>query len=339
MVKKRSKVGKLLALAKGKKNALIMPHDYADPDAIAAALALKRLLAGKLKLRSTVSFNRVVGRVENRELCEYLKMDISPTDDIDFDDYDFVVLVDCQPGTGNNSLPESRQADAVIDHHPREENLEGVSFIDIQENCGASSTIVTEYLVDAEVKISKPLATALVYGIKTDALNFARKTKEKDIAAYLELFRLADVGQLSRIESAVLPRGYYRDLNDAIKGAGIYDNVLVSDLGAVDHPGMLGEFADLFLRMEDVDIVLCFGVCDEKLLISMRSLEPRIHAGKAIRHAVGKRGTAGGHAAMAGGQIPLLTETKKEESDHKKAVIGRMFERLGIEGKRKRKIA
>jgi nanoRNase/pAp phosphatase (c-di-AMP/oligoRNAs hydrolase) len=338
MVSSSKKVEKLLSVAKGRKKALIMPHDYADPDAIAAALALKTLLQGKLKLESTISFNGVVGRVENKALCDYLDIEIVPSQNIEFDDFDLIALVDCQPGAGNNSLPDHATPDIIIDHHPKEGRLEGVRFLDIRDDCGASSTIMVEYLLAAGVRIGKELATALLYGIKTDAMNFAIKTKERDIGAYHELFKSADIFALNRIESAGLPREYFKVLNEAIRDAGTYDNVLISDLGSVVNPGMIGEFADFFLRTEDVGVVLCFGVYNEKLLISMRSLEPKVNAGRIIRYAVGRRGTAGGHAAMAGGQIHLVEETRKEEQEHKKAVIGRVIERLGIEGKRKRKM-
>jgi nanoRNase/pAp phosphatase (c-di-AMP/oligoRNAs hydrolase) len=334
----KKKVEKLLAIAKGKKHALIMPHDYADPDAIGAALGLKTLLAEKLGLDATVSFSGVVGRQENRMLCEYLGLQIFPAGELDYDSYDLIAIVDCQPGTGNISLPDERQADIVIDHHPMEGDLDGVKFLDVRLDYGSSATIVTEYLLEAGVKIGKKLATALLYGIKTDAMNFTRKTKESDIKMYLALFNLIDNDALSRIESAGLPREYFQVLRTAVEDAGTYDDVLVSDLGELDNPGMIGELADLFLRAEGSGTVLCFGAYDGRLMISIRSLNPKVHAGRIIRYAVGRRGTAGGHATMAGGQIPLLKDTKKEEDEHRKAVLDKVFSKLSIKGKRKRKI-
>lgn len=339
MEKKSKKVKELLALAKGKKKALIMPHNYADPDAIAAALAIKNLFLEKLKLSGTLSFNGVVGREENKVLCEALAIEIVPTSKINFEDYDFIVLVDCQPGTGNNSLPDSITAHAIIDHHPADGVLKGVTFIDIRDDVGASSTIATEYLIETKTVISPHLAAALVYGIKTDSLNIAVKTKESDIRAYLHLFPQADLSILNKIENAALPKEYFKTLNDAIEDAGIYDNVIVADLKDVINPGAIGEFADLFLRLVDVETSLCFGVYDETLMVSIRTVNPKLNAGRIIRYAVGERGTAGGHSSMAGGQIPLVKETQKEKMEHIKAVKDRVFSKLSIEGKRKRRIA
>lgn len=338
MGKNGKRVEKLLSVAEGRKNALIIPHDYADPDAIAAAMGIKKLFMAKLGLPATIAFEGVVGRAENRALCDCLEIETIPAGKVRFENYDLITLVDCQPGIGNNSLPEDRRADIVIDHHPPEGNLEGASFVDIIEDGGSSSTIVTRYLVHAGVSIDSDLATALIYGIKTDAMNFFRKTGKADINAYLCLFPLADREKMNRIESARLPLEYFGSLRDAIENAGVYDNVLVSDLGDVFDPGLIGEFADLFLRLDDAMTVLCFGIYEGKLLISIRSLDPDVDAGKVIRYAVGKRGTAGGHAAMAGGQIPLTRDTRKEKREHMQAVLDRVFSRLGIEGKRKRGI-
>jgi len=338
MEKARKKVSELLAVASGRKQALIMPHDYADPDAIAAALAMQHLLAKRLKLPSIISFDGVVGREENRVLCACLNVVITPINDVNLDDYDFIALVDCQPGTGNNSLPEGRKADAIIDHHPREGNLEGVKFIDIREDCGSSSTILAEYLRAARLRINRNLATALIYGLKTDVMNVGRQSQPADTRAFAHLFPLIDTDKLNLIERAKLPPEYFRKLKEAIEEAGTYDDIIVSDLGDVKNPGMIGELADLFLRLTGVTTALCFGGYDGKLLISIRTSSPKIDAGKVIRFAVGARGTAGGHSTMAGGQINLFKETKKEQKEHKKAILDRIFKRLGIEGKRKNRV-
>lgn len=339
MEKKSKKVRELLALAKGKKRALIMPHNYADPDAIAAALAMQSLLYEKVGLTGIISFNGVVGREENKVLCEALSIEIVPTTQINFDDFDFIILVDCQPGTGNNSLPKTIIASAIIDHHPADGILDGIPFIDIRDNVGASSTIATEYLIEAGAHISSDVATALVYGIKSDALNMAIKTKKKDIMAYLHLFPIANLHILNNIENAALPIEYFTTLNDAIESAGIYENVIVTDLKDVDNPGTIGELADMFLRLSYVETSLCFGVYDETLMISIRTVNPKLNAGRIIRYAVGERGTAGGHASMAGGQIPLVKETQKEKLEHINAVRSKVFDKLSIEGKRKKKLA
>ncbi len=316
-----------------------MPHNYADPDALAAALAIEDLLQAKEGISSTISFEGVVGREENKAMCRHLGIETEPTSKIDFDDFDLIALIDCQPGGANNALPEERRANIVIDHHPIDSRLDGVAFADIRSDVGASATIATEYLIDAGVPISSRLATALVYGIKTDALNLAIKTKESDIKAYLHLFPLADKALLNKIESAQLPREYFSALSEAIGNAEIYDHTLLCDLKEVENPGVIGEFADLFLRIDSIETSLCFGVYSERLMMSIRTLNTELHAGRIIKTAIGARGTAGGHAAMAGGQIPLTKETAQERKAHIQAVREKVLHLLAAKDKKGGKVA
>ena len=69
---------------------------------------------------------------------------------------------------------------------------------------------------------------------------------------------------------------------------------------------MIGEVADLLLRHEEVDWVMCYGICDSRILISFRTQDSNLDAGDVARKVVYKLGTGGGHTSMAGGQITLL---------------------------------
>src|SRR5256885_2610064 len=53
----------------------------------------------------------------------------------------------------------------VIDHHPAYGSYEGVSFLDLRDEYGATSTILTEYLQEAHVDVESKIATAVFYGI------------------------------------------------------------------------------------------------------------------------------------------------------------------------------
>lgn len=67
-------------------------------------------------------------------------------------------IVDSQPNHHNEF--NKFYFDIIIDHHPVSDNLEA-AFIDIQEEYGANSTILTEYLKASKIKPSASLATAL----------------------------------------------------------------------------------------------------------------------------------------------------------------------------------
>ena len=101
-----------------------------------------------------------------------------------------------------------------------------------------------------------------------------------------------------------MPREYFERLVATLRAARIYDHLLVSYVGAMSYPDLVAEMADLLLRLEGIRWVLCMGVHDDTLILSVRTRLVHGAAGL-IRHIVGPQGTAGGHGALAGGQIPL----------------------------------
>jgi len=63
----------------------------------------------------------------------------------------------------------------VVDHHQRVGPVDA-DYCDLRPHYGATSTILTEYLEAAEADVSQRLATALLYGIKSDTLMLNRET-------------------------------------------------------------------------------------------------------------------------------------------------------------------
>ena len=82
----------------------------------------------------------------------------------DLNSFAMIAMVDVQPPYFGDQLP---RADIVFDHHPQPISYEA-SFKDIRVKYGATSTILTEYLSANDVKLNQRVATALLYGIKTD---------------------------------------------------------------------------------------------------------------------------------------------------------------------------
>ena len=164
--------------------------------------------------------------------------------------------------------------------------------------------MLTEYIQSAGIEPPPMLATALFYGIKTDTRGLSRGASQADIDAYFYLQQRADLEALARIERAQVPREYFQSLVAALRAARRYDHLLVSYLGTLSYPDLVGEMADLLLRLEGIRWVLCMGVHDDVLLLSVRTRLAHGAAGL-IRHIVGPQGTAGGHGSLAGGQMPL----------------------------------
>jgi nanoRNase/pAp phosphatase (c-di-AMP/oligoRNAs hydrolase) len=310
-----SKVQRLTELFAGKAYLLVVMQDNPDPDSLAAAMALRKLARSQANLNVSIACGGTVGRGENRALVKYLSMNLRPAAEVDYEKFDLVAMVDTQPGTGNNSLPPTVQPDIVIDHHPIRRLTRTVTFTDIRSSYGATSTILVEYLIEAGITPDTPLATALLYGIRSDTQDLGREASRFDIEAIEFLYPYANKRMLGVIQRGQVPRVYYQMLADALRNARVQGPAIITDLGEIDNPDMIAEVADLLLRDDETTWTMCTGFWKDKLLISLRTAEESNLAEKVIRHIVARRGTGGGHLTYAGGQIPILngTKTKREE--------------------------
>jgi nanoRNase/pAp phosphatase (c-di-AMP/oligoRNAs hydrolase) len=289
----------------GADGVLILPHNDPDPDAIASAVALRHLLADHLGISGQIAYEGIIGRAENKALVRYLGRPLQRLKSSDLRQSLPIALVDTQPGAGNNALPSTSTAAIVFDHHPLREETAAARFVDVRPGLGSTSTIMTEYLQAAGIEPPSALATALFYGIKTDTLGLGRGASPADAAAYFYLQPLIDVDALVDIERAQLPADYFKRLDAALQAAQVYDDVVVSDVGPITRPDMAAEMADLLLRLEGAHWAICIGHYRGELILAVRTRSRRGGAGRLARDIAGGRGTAGGHGAMAGGQIPL----------------------------------
>jgi nanoRNase/pAp phosphatase (c-di-AMP/oligoRNAs hydrolase) len=284
---------------------VILPHDNPDPDALASAAALKFLVASLLKRDAYITLGGIVGRAENRAMLTYLNIPLVPVSEVRFGGDTQVVLVDTQPGRPNNSLPDGVVPTAVIDHHPAYDRYDGVPFLDLREQYGATSTIVTEYLRDSKLAPEPKIATALFYGIAAETQDLGREATAADIEASHFLYPYANKRRLAKIENARVPREYFRGFREGIERAVLYDGrVVVSVLGEVQYPDMVAEVADFLLRLEQVDWAAALGIFGSCLHCSIRTTEREINAGDLLQRVLGSK-SAGGHDMIAGGRIHI----------------------------------
>ena len=296
--------GLLHAIA-GVEQVLILPHTDPDPDAIASALALRHLLAEKRGTNTRIVYRGIIGRAENKAMVRYLGCPLRRLVRSDLEKPVAFALVDTQPGAGNNVLPSAHPVSVVLDHHPWREATATATFPDIRADIGATSTILTQYLRAADLEPPSPLATALFYGVKTDTMGLSRGASEEDVAAYFYLQPRIDFEALATIERAQVPAAYFASFAATLRAARIYDDVLISYVGRMGYPDMAAEMADLLLRLQGVQWVICIGVFEDEIALSVRTLTKGGGADRLVQEVVGDQGTAGGHGAMAAGHISL----------------------------------
>jgi nanoRNase/pAp phosphatase (c-di-AMP/oligoRNAs hydrolase) len=288
---------------------VILPHDNPDPDALAAAAALRYLARELLDKDATIALGGIVGRAENRAMLTYLNIQLVPVADVSLNGGTQVALVDTQPHRPNNSLPDEIVPAVVIDHHPAYGAYEGVPFLDLRDAYGATSTILTEYLEEADVEVESKIATALFYGINAETQDLGREATAADVDASHFLYPHTNKRRLAKIENARVPREYFRVFRKAIERAALYDRVVVSLLGDVQYPDMVAEVADFLLRLDQVEWAAALGVYQRQLYCSIRTTDRDTNAGEILQRVLGGR-SAGGHDMIAGGRIPVGTDPK-----------------------------
>ena len=273
----------------------------ADPDAIASAMALKRLLWRRV-FSCVLSYIRPITRPQNERMVRLLGIGLTPFQEINPADFNRKALIDSQPC--HHELFAALDYDLIIDHHPRRAETKA-RLLDIRPQYGATSTILTEYLQAARIKPSLKLATALYYGIKTDTANFERPAIEADVRAFHYLFGFTRRPLVRRLEFAEFTTSMLVYFQAALSRYRLRHNRIYTFLGPVSTPDILVILADFFMRAGEIYWSIVGGIYGDKLVVILRNDGLRKNAGRLALKAFGKLGPAGGHAASARAEIPL----------------------------------
>ncbi len=290
----------------------------ADPDSLASAMALKRLLWRKVKAVTIAHFNEIK-RFDNLTMIRLLKIPLVKPRGLRAPDFTKTVLVDGQPNHSESFA--ALNYDVVIDHHPVSQQLQA-SFVDIRPQYGATATIMTEYLRAAKVRPSKSLATALLFAIRVDTGNFELGVTEEDIKAFRYLFPYADMNLLRKIEMADMRTEDLRYFRRALESKEIIKGKIFSHLGQIESPDNLVLVADFFMRLHEIAWVVVSGVYRKTLVVVIRNDGFHKDAGTWASSAFGRLGSAGGRRSRARAEIPL-TDIQKHLGKDDPTDLGR----------------
>jgi len=299
------RVWRLLNVLRGIDGRLaVVMHDNPDPDAIASALALADI-AQSVGVEADACYYGDISHQENRALVNLLELDLcnlGPDDDVG--EYAAVALVDhSRPGV-NDGLDPDTAVDVVVDHHPPRGPVRA-RFVDLRSDVGATSTLLAEYLDRLGMDPSREVATALLYGIRVDTRDFTREAVEADFEAAAFLHTHVDASVLERVESPSMNPEVLATLAAAIRNRDVRADVLTTGVGRIRDRDALAQAADKLLDMEGIRVTVVYGFMDETVYLSGRTRGTDVDLGEALRDALGAIGSAGGHADMAGAQIPL----------------------------------
>jgi nanoRNase/pAp phosphatase (c-di-AMP/oligoRNAs hydrolase) len=293
------KTKRLLKVVRTKDVLAILVH--ADPDALASAMALKRLLWRHARQIDIYRINKIA-RQDNQAFVRLLNVKQRHIRHLKKGSITKWAVVDSQPA--HNEAFAAYPFDIIIDHHPVTANLEA-PFIDIRPEYGANATLMTEYLKAARIKPSPRLATALFYGIKADTDNFVRDSISRDIIIFRYLYELANLNIVKKIEFSELSLPALKTIRTAAKNVVFLGETAFVHLGQVSSADNLVIVADFLMKLSEATWSVVSGTSDGKLVIIFRNAGFRRHAGRRAQAAFGEIGKAGGHQSAARAEIAL----------------------------------
>ena len=275
----------------------------ADPDAMASAMALRRILSRRVEDVTIAKVNTIT-RPDNLAMIRYTHLRMERFFPGMLPHFDRFALVDSQP----SHHPAFKEIDfsIIIDHHPLPEEPYAAPYCEIKPQYGANSTIMTEYLYNLHIRPGKLLATALQFGIKTDTANFQRHFYDVDLRAYQYLNRFADHALLSRIARSEFHLHWLEFFSRActnlyaLRTSGQY-----VFLGEVENPDILVNIADFFMRVYEIRWAAVSGLYKDTLVVIFRGDGISKDVGSFAKQVFEDIGSAGGHKSMARAEFPL----------------------------------
>ncbi|WP_324662437.1 DHH family phosphoesterase [Haloarcula sediminis] len=312
----------------------ILIHRSPDPDSIASAAAL-RTIAESRDVEADIIYEGEIGHQENRAFVNLLGIELASREEVDLDDFDTFALVDVAKG---GELPVE-DIDIIIDHYEHDEEYDA-AFSDIRPNVSATSTILTKYIQELDLTLDQTVATALLYGIRAETLDFKRDTTPADLTAAAYLYPFADHDTLEQVESPSMSPETLDVLAEAIRNREVQGSHLVSNAGFIRDRDALSQAAQHLLNLEGITTTAVFAIADDTIYLAARSKDIRMNIGKVLADAFGEMGETAGHSTDASVEIPLGIFTGLDTSDDNRdtllelteeAVKRKLFEAMGVD--------
>lgn len=281
----------------------IQTHNFPDPDAIASAFGLQKLLLTK-NIASTICYFGEIERYSTSQMVSALGIDINYIPTLpDRNENDDIILVDSQKG--NSNVKNNLQKKLIcIDHHPTVEDVE-YKFKDIRTDVGACSSIIAEYFFLNDIPIEKATATALIYGIKIDTANLTRGLSHFDLDMFYLLYQHSDLDILRYLEQSTIQFDDLSAYAHAINSIQVYNSISFANTGSNCPEALIASISDFMLSLAEVKFSVVYSIKTDGIKLSIRSETENYDAGKISHQALAGIGDGGGHSTMAGGFVPF----------------------------------
>ena len=295
-----SKLSDLVALCQGH-TVYIQTHNFPDPDAIASVFGLQKMLE-LYGVKSILCYDGRIDKLSASKMLDAFQIQMLPYERLvsDMQQTDRIICVDTQKHAGNVTDFVGDEV-ACIDHHPTFVPIE-YKYQDIRIT-GACATLIAEYYALSGKTPDSDVATALLYGLKMDTLQFTRGVTELDIRMFEFLFPLCDQEKLAGLERNNMEFADLKAYGAAIESIELYDKTGFSCIPFPCPDALIAILSDFILALIEVEVAVVFSFREDGVKLSVRSEDPAVHAGDLLHEALKDIGNGGGHASMGGGFI------------------------------------
>ena len=323
-----NRLNSLIQLCEGHR-VYIQTHNFPDPDAIGAAFGLQKLL-GVYGIESMLCYDGRIDKLSSSKMLDLFQIRMEPYESLAsrMKETDRIICVDTQKNGGNVTDFIGNEI-ACIDHHPTfvpEEYL----YQDIRIT-GACATLIAEYYKLSAIEPDRDTATALLYGLKMDTLQFTRGVTELDIDMFRFLLPFCDREKLSVLERNNMELADLNAYGAAIESIELCGTVGFSWIPFSCPDAMIAILSDFILSLVEVEVAIVCSVREDGIKLSARSEDPAISAGDLLHKALEDLGNGGGHASMAGGFI-AKDHLAKLGRNPREAIQNLVLETLGQDG-------
>ena len=315
-----SNLSDLVALCQGYP-VYIQTHNFPDPDAIASAFGLQKLLAA-FGVESKLCYDGKIDKLSASKMLDAFHLEMAPYESLiaAMKETDRIICVDTQKHAGNVTDFIGDEI-ACIDHHPTFVPME-YKYRDIRIT-GACATLIAEYYSLAGLVPDRNVATALLYGLKMDTLNLTRGVTALDIEMLGFLFQYCDPELLVDLERNNMEFTDLKAYGAAIENIELYDKIGITYVPFSCPDALVAILSDFILSLIEVEVAVVASFRDDGIKLSVRSEDPDIHAGDLLHKALMDIGNGGGHASMGGGFISK--ERESELGNYPKDRIRELF--------------
>ncbi len=291
-----------------------------DPDGLASAWSL-RMMARCVGVTMDILTFEILSRPDNIAFCQMLEIPFKYVDRLPRVGYAGYCVVDRQNARLPIGYTRKLPLVAHIDHHV--EIPTGAMFAQQAPAFGSTSSVMAHHmkhmLANFELDPSEVcrIATALMFGIRTDTQNFLT-AKSQDYEASAILAPLASTELVRTMVNTPVGRPFINTLAVALDSRESHIGLTIAYAGNVAKSARdtIGQTADFLIRGDKTVAIIVYGVVDNYIVGSMRAidadLDPFVFIDKSLSIIFPFPIDCGGRTFSGGFQIPLKLITDED---------------------------